>query len=240
MRSELEILAVVWTIKYFHCYVLGRHFVAKTDHVALTYLKKFADSNTRLMRWSLKLAGFNFSVEHRPGKKIPHADALSRYVGTVLNDENLNPGLFRLEQARDKFCKNLKTGTYTDKCEFFLDDIGLIYRRGTDDKHQLLVPESLIKDVIKQNHDPVYICHPGVKSTCDLIALSFWWPGMRKSIEDDVKTCDACQRIRDGREFKAPLSKVETPTAPFQVTSMDFTLPFPLTQLRKPLHFKFC
>ena len=87
--SELELLALVWAVTYFRCYLLGRNFVAKTDHIALTYLKKFADSNPRLMRWSLKLAGFNFSVEHRPGKKIPHADALSRHVGTVLHDENL-------------------------------------------------------------------------------------------------------------------------------------------------------
>ena len=59
---------------------------------------------------------------------------------------------------------------------------------------------------------------------------------MRKSIEDYVKTCDACQRIRDGREFKAPLGKVETPTVPFQVTSIDFTGPFPFTQ-RRPATF---
>ena len=163
---------------------------------------------------------------------IPHADALSRHVGTVLHDENLNSGLFRLEQAKDSFCKDLKTGTYTDKCEFFLDDIDLIYSRGADDKHRLIVPESLIQNEIKQNHDPVHIGHPGVKRTCDHIALSFWWPGMRKSIEDHVKTCDACQRIRGGREFKAPLGKVEIPTAPFQVTSMDFTGPFRLTQRR--------
>lgn len=50
--SELEMLAVVWVVKYFRCYLLGRHFVVRKDHVALTYLKKFADSNSSLMRWS--------------------------------------------------------------------------------------------------------------------------------------------------------------------------------------------
>jgi len=43
-------LALVRAVKYFRCYLLGRHFVAETDHVALTYLKKFADLNSRLMR----------------------------------------------------------------------------------------------------------------------------------------------------------------------------------------------
>jgi hypothetical protein len=126
-----------------------------------------------------------------------------------LHGETLNAALLRLQLAKDKFCKSLKPGT--NKCEYFLVESGLIYRHRADEKHQLLVPESLIKEVIEQHHNPVYIGHPGIKRTRDLIALSFWWPGMRKSIEEYVKVCDACQRVKDGREFRAPLGEVETP-----------------------------
>jgi len=114
--------------------------VVRTDHAALTYLKKFADSNARLMRWSLKLAEFSFKVEHKAGKKIPHVDALSRHVSAVLHGQTLDPALFRLEQAKDKFYESLKPGTYTEKREYFRDDSGLIYRRRADEKHQLIVP----------------------------------------------------------------------------------------------------
>jgi hypothetical protein len=35
------------------------------------------------MRWSLRLADFEFAVEHTPGSKIAQVEALSRHVGTV-------------------------------------------------------------------------------------------------------------------------------------------------------------
>ena len=113
--SELEMLALVWAVKYFRCYLYGRHFVVKTDHAALTYLKKFADSNPRLMRWSLSLAAHSLSVEHKSGKKIPHIDALSRHIGSILQNEDLYPGLFCLEQGKDEFCQSLRPSTYPDK-----------------------------------------------------------------------------------------------------------------------------
>jgi len=68
-----------------------------------------------------------------------------------------------------------------------------MYRRQPHDKHQLVVPESLVHH-IKENHDPVFVAHSGVKRTRDLISLKYWWPGMRKSIEDYVKKCDTYQR----------------------------------------------
>jgi hypothetical protein len=81
--SELELLAVVWATKYFRCCLYGRKFLVRTDHSALTFSHKFAENNSRLMRWSLRLADFEFSVEHLPGKKVAHVDALSRHVGLV-------------------------------------------------------------------------------------------------------------------------------------------------------------
>jgi hypothetical protein len=81
--SELEMLALVWATKYFRCYLYGRKFLVRTDHAALRFLHQFADNNSRLMRWSLRLADFDFVVEHRAGSKIAHADALSRHVRAV-------------------------------------------------------------------------------------------------------------------------------------------------------------
>ena len=69
--SEAQMPVLVWGVKYFRCYLFGRKFVVRTDHSALTYLRKFADQITRLTRWSLKLAELDFTIEHRPGKKIP-------------------------------------------------------------------------------------------------------------------------------------------------------------------------
>jgi hypothetical protein len=127
---------------------------------------------------------------------------LSRHVGTNQHEESLDPEAVSLEQAKDKFCHSLKPGTYSSKSEFFYE-LGLVYRRRPDDRHQLLGPETLVIDVIKENYDPVFIAHSGFKRTCDLIALSFWWPGIRKSIGDYIRRCKACQKEREDQEFKA-------------------------------------
>ena len=85
------------------------------------------------------------------------------------------------------------------------------------------MPETLVREVIKQNHDPVYVAHPGTKRTHDLIALHHWWPGIRKSIEEYIRNCDPCQRRKGNREFVTPLGNVQDPTVSFQVTPMDVT-----------------
>jgi hypothetical protein len=54
--SESEMLALVWATKHFRSYLLGKKFLVRTDHAALTYLRNFSDQNPRLLRWSIKLS----------------------------------------------------------------------------------------------------------------------------------------------------------------------------------------
>jgi hypothetical protein len=81
--SEAEMLSLVWATKHFMCYLYGRQFLVRTDHSALSYLRNFADHNSRLMRWSLKLSELDFVAEHKARTKIAHFDALSRHVCSV-------------------------------------------------------------------------------------------------------------------------------------------------------------
>jgi hypothetical protein len=64
LASELEMLALVRATKYFRCYLYGKKFLIRTDHTALSFFHKLADNNNRLMCWSLRLADFDFAVEH--------------------------------------------------------------------------------------------------------------------------------------------------------------------------------
>jgi len=89
----------------------------------------------------------------------------------------------------------------------------------------MIVPATLVHEVIMLNHDSVFVAHPGTKRTHDLIALQYWWPGMRKARGDYVRKCDLCQRRNGTREFVAPLGEVQEPTATFQLTAMDVTCP---------------
>ena len=105
-----------------------------------------------------------------------------------------------------------------------------MYKRQRNGNHQLVLPEVLIEDIIRENHSPMYVAHPGVHRTYDLIALSYWWPGMR-SIEN-VRNCDLCQGRNSTRKQITPLGEIEMPTFPFEINSMDITGPYPLTPRR--------
>ena len=56
----------------------GKKFSMVTDHRALTYLYSFKEPDGLLARWMEKLGQFDFEIKHEAGKRIPHADCLSR------------------------------------------------------------------------------------------------------------------------------------------------------------------
>jgi len=153
-------------------------------------------------------------------------DGLALWHHYDMQDRLPDKERFPEEQKKDSFCSSRKSGNPSSKSEYFLDEEGVLYKRRTDRKHHLVVPHSLIRDVIRANHDPVYVALPGMKRTFDFISLRYWWPSMRKSVEDYVRKSDPCQRRKEGKEFVAPLGEVEEPTAHFHFTTVDVTGPY--------------
>jgi hypothetical protein len=82
-----------------------------------------------------------------------------------------------------------------------LDEDDVMYRRQPKNRYQLVVPRVLVQNIIKMYHDLAYVAHPGMKRTYDMISLCYWWPGMRKSIEEYIRKCDHCERRKEDREF---------------------------------------
>ena len=48
--TRRELLAVVAFIQHFRAYLLGRHFVIRTDHGSLTWLRSFRNPESQLVR----------------------------------------------------------------------------------------------------------------------------------------------------------------------------------------------
>ena len=76
--TRKELLAVITFLNHFRQYLIGAHFVIRTDHGALTWLQNFRSPEGQLARWLEKLKEYNFSIKHHPGRKHGNADALSR------------------------------------------------------------------------------------------------------------------------------------------------------------------
>jgi len=109
-----------------------------------------------------------FVVEHRAGSKIGHVDALSPHVGAILEEGILDRKNILQEQAKNAFCTKQAQGHINARKNFSVND-GILYKRRSNGNHQLVVPQSLIWEVIKENHDPVFVVHPEVKRTQYLI-----------------------------------------------------------------------
>jgi hypothetical protein len=78
--SERELLALVEAFKHFRQYLLGKRFVAVTDHQALTWLSKLKEPAPRLARWIIALREYEFDIEYRSGERNGNVDALSRWL----------------------------------------------------------------------------------------------------------------------------------------------------------------
>jgi hypothetical protein len=130
------------------------------------------------------------------------------------------------EQKKNLFCKEQVQNRLTANSEYFLDMDGVLYRRLKGKEPKLVVPQDLIQEVIAENHNPIFVAHPGSKRTLELISLKYWWPKVRQSIEEYVRRCDKCQTRKGKHEFRAPSGAVKAPSEPFQVTSMDITGPY--------------
>ncbi|KRH92666.1 LTR retrotransposable element, partial [Pseudoloma neurophilia] len=84
--TDLELLAVIKTLEHYRHYLLGKQFSLRTDHQALLYMQKSENHSSRLMRWSLKLQEYNFTIEHVKGPDNA-ADHLSRVRNITMRDE---------------------------------------------------------------------------------------------------------------------------------------------------------
>jgi hypothetical protein len=145
----------------------------RTDHAALTFLHKFAGNNIRLLRWSLKLAEYDFRVEYRAGSKIPHCDALSRHFCAAAALPEVQKDQLGREQEADQYCRSLKIGDAQSKSEFFKDEDGVVYRRGEKGTPLLVVPQSMVTNILKLNHDSIYASHPGRQRMLDILKARF-------------------------------------------------------------------
>ena len=86
---EREMLAVIHAIKKWQPYLLGNHFIIRTDHHSLKYFLQNRATSPFQQKWVSKLLGFDYEIQYRKGSDNKAADALSRmfaYSTTILDN----------------------------------------------------------------------------------------------------------------------------------------------------------
>ena len=94
-QLDKEALAIIFGVKKFHKYLWGRKFTIFSDHLPLKTIfgeqKKIpVMASSRLIRWATTLSAYNYSLVHKKGTLIPHADVLSRLPSSdSINDKEV-------------------------------------------------------------------------------------------------------------------------------------------------------
>jgi hypothetical protein len=75
---DLELAAIVHTLKIWRHYIMGTKCQVYTDHKSLKYIFTQKDLNLRQHRWLELIKDYDLEIHYHPGKANLVADALSR------------------------------------------------------------------------------------------------------------------------------------------------------------------
>ena len=93
---------------------------------------------------------------------------------------------------------------------------------------RLCVPESMVLDVLRQNHDDIE--HPGIRKTYLSIASRYYIRRLSHRVRQHVNNCVVCQTSKPSNErMLGKLYPIETPE-PNHTLSLDFITGLPLSE----------
>jgi hypothetical protein len=75
---DLELVAVVHTLKIWKHYLMGKRCELYTDHKSLKYIFTQSNLNLRQRRWLELIMDYELGINYHPGKANVVADALSQ------------------------------------------------------------------------------------------------------------------------------------------------------------------
>lgn len=218
---ELETLAIIYALRRFRTYLLGIKFKIITDCQALNLTLKKKETNPRIARWVLEMQNYDYDLEHRPGSRMLHVDALSRQI-YVIQDNTFDRNL-ALCQSDDPSIIEIRKGLEQSEHKLFEMRNGLVYRKH---KGQILfyVPTALERSVIHKYHNEMG--HVGVDKTAWNIINSYWFPEMKSKINAHIKSCLKCIAFTpDAGKSEGTLHSIPKGDLPFVTVHVDHLAP---------------
>ena len=245
-QIEKEALAVTWSCEKFSNYILGTRFEIETDHKPLVPIlssKHLNDLPPRVLRFRLRMARFDYSISHVPGKLLYTADALSRdpipeqepstlqeeveaFVNSLTAATERRLETYRHAQEQDEICSQVREYCRTGWPKKQLVPLNLIpywnARNSLTICNNLLLYNSRIvvpKPLQQETLEKIHSGHLGIEKCKRRTATSVWWPGVMQRIAQLVQNCRIC--AKESRQGKEPLMMSELPKYPWQVVGTD-------------------
>ena len=246
---EQELLTIVHTLHCWHFELLGTSFTIRLDHHTLEHFLQQTDLSRRQACWSEFLSQYNFNIEYLPGADNTVANALSCLPVNVTEpivdadpaDDvitsplcltiapilNLHADAVHLDQIRtgyetDPFCTCLRRNLQSIPGATLHN--GLLYVT-----NRLVIPRVPgIREVLfRLAHDT--LSHFGVDKTYLRLCDSYYWPGMKRDVEQGyVPSCSDCQRNKSStHKPMGPLHPLLVPDKCGDSVAIDFIGPLP-------------
>ena len=152
-------------------------------------------------------------------------------------EKGFNMERLKMEQGKDPIIqqKIAEVKKNPVKCSYEWRD-GLLYKllamqfNCKTKKKLIYLPSSMIQDLLQIYHSHPLSGHFGVQRTYLKIKNKFWWPNMKQSIVQYIKSCLPCQRFNISRSKKpGRLQPIPPPEGPFQLIGMDYCGPLKRT-----------
>ena len=247
-QLDKEALSVIFGVNKFHQYLFGRKFTLVTDNKALSYLFNRNASipplaASRLVRWALTLAAYDYDVEFKLTRDNYNADMLSRlpladdtesYSVNAINTLQLGCmpiSLVQMQKATmednvlSKVVNYLSTGNWPNG-NIIEQNLKPYFNKRNELSLQdgvvlfglrVVVPTIYRGIILTELHK----CHPGIIRMKGLSRIHVWYPGIDADIETTVKSCYECAKNKN-KPMKAFIHPWSWPTHPFDRVHIDF------------------
>ena len=210
---DLELVAVVFTLKIWRHYLYGEKCRIFTDHKSVKYLLTHKEMNFRQCQWLELFKDYDCIINYHPRKANVVVDALSRKTIFVLSlkhcswrftfDGALLAQLKAMHELRQMMIDAQKNDVKLqqmvqlvgngDKTDYSIEENGGCYY-----KNKFCVPndQELKKKLMYESHNTVFTMYPGGNKMYQDLKQYYWWRWMKRDIVEYVSKCLTCQQVK--------------------------------------------
>jgi hypothetical protein len=205
----------------------------KSNHHNLTYFTTTKELSGRQARWAERLARFNFRIKYIKGKENVMTDALSRRPDYSIGIEQPRTNILQQDSDRIRYNKKTILATTITVHE---TDFEKRFKEATEKDNriqkelhvgtlrmqrgfaiwndQVMIPATIVNEIIQAHHNPPNRGHQGIKKTLELIQRTYYYPSIAIKVMEYIHQCDECNRNKPSRH--KPYGKMNIIEVPIQ------------------------